>query len=133
MGKMKILLVDDEKDLIMIMSRRIRGWGYDLISALSGEEAIDVMKSRHPDVIILDYMMPEMDGVVTLREIRKINNDIPVIMFTAFPDKKSIEGSESLGVSAYIPKLSMFPNSESALKTALKIAEKRLKKGDVSL
>jgi len=77
--------------------------------------------------------MPGMDGIETLREIRKLNKEIPVIMFTAFPDKTSIEGTEALGVSAYIPKLSMFPTGESALKTALKMSEKKINKGDVSV
>jgi len=129
MGKAKVLLVDDEKDLILIMGKRIRGWGYDLLEALSGEEAIAAVKGQGPDIIVLDYMMPGMNGVATLKEIRKINTEIPVIMFTAFPDKRSIEGTEKLGVRAYIPKLSLFGSGESALKTSLKMAEK----GDVSL
>ena len=131
MEKTKILLVDDETDLLLIMGRRMREWGYDLIEALNGEEAVTAVKSKHPDIVILDYMMPDMDGIETLKEIRKINKSIPVIMFTAFPDKKSIEGTEKLGVSAYIPKLSMFPSSESALKTAIKMTEKKQReKGD---
>ncbi|MGB2705838.1 MAG: response regulator [Candidatus Omnitrophota bacterium] len=133
MEKTKVLLVDDEIDLILIMGKRIKGWGYDLLEALNGKEALLAVESKHPDIVILDYMMPDMDGITTLKEIRKVNKNIPVIMFTAFPDKKSIEDTESLGVSAYIPKLSMFPASESSLKTALKMAEKGLKKGDVSL
>jgi len=126
MKKIKVLLVDDEMDLILIMGKRIREWGYDLMEALNGKDALGVIKSKHPDIIILDYMMPDMDGIATLKEIRKLSSDIPVIMFTAFPDKQSIEGTEKLGVSAYIPKLSMFPTGESALKTALKMAEKKL-------
>jgi len=128
MEKTKVLLVDDEIDLILIMGKRIKQWGYDLMEATGGKEAVSAVKSGRPDIVILDYMMPDMDGIDTLKEIRKINKNIPVIMFTAFPDKKSIEGTESLGVSAYIPKLSMFPSAESALKTALKMAEKKVKK-----
>ncbi len=131
MEKAKVLLVDDEMDLIMIMGKRIKKWGYDLMEAAGGKEALTAVKSGGPDIVILDYMMPDMDGISTLKEIRKVNADIPVIMFTAFPDKKSIEGTEALGVSAYIPKLSMFPTGESALKAALNMAEKKLrKKGD---
>ena len=128
MEKTKILLVDDEIDLILIMGKRIKKWGYDLLEALNGKEALDAVKSKHPDIVILDYMMPDMDGITTLKEIRKVNKSIPVIMFTAFPDKKSIEDTEKLGVSAYIPKLSMFPTGEPALKTALKMAEKKINK-----
>ena len=133
MKKTKILLVDDEMDLITIIGKRIREWGYDLLEASGGKEAANIVKSGRADIVILDYMMPGMDGIETLREIRKLNKEIPVIMFTAFPDKTSIEGTEALGVSAYIPKLSMFPTGESALKTALKMSEKKINKGDVSV
>ena len=124
----KILIVDDEKDLLLVMGTRIKAWGYDLLEASGGKEAIGAVKQKRPDIIILDYKMPEMDGVATLKEIRKINKNIPVIMFTAFPDKRSIEGTEKLGVSAFIPKLSVFSDTLAALKTAIQMAEKRLKK-----
>lgn len=93
MAKIKILLVDDEVDLLELMSKRIESWGYDLIVATNGKEALDMLKSEEPDIIVLDYMMPDMDGVATLKKIRAMHNKIPVIMFTAFPDEKSIEGT----------------------------------------
>lgn len=124
----KILLVDDEADFLELMALRIKEWGYDLITALSGEEAIEILKNKSPDIIILDYMMPGMDGVATLKEIRKINFEIPVIMFTAFPDKRSINEVEKLGVTAYIPKLSSYSDAHTALKTALHMAEDKLNK-----
>lgn len=128
MEKTRVLLVDDERDLIVIMGRRIREWGYDLLEASNGEEAVEAVRNKIADIVVLDYMMPGMDGIETLRAIRKINSGIPVIMFTAFPDKRSIEGTEKLGVRSYIPKLSLFGAGESALKTAIKLAEKEIKK-----
>ena len=127
--KKTILLIDDEKDVLTIMGGRIRKWGYDLIEATGGKEAIEAIKKGGPDIVVLDYIMPEMDGVSTLKEIRKINNKIPVIMFTAFSDKKSIKGTEKLGVTAYIPKMSMFSPGESSLEIAVKMAEKNLGNG----
>ena len=128
--KRKILLVDDEKDLLMLMARRISTWGYSVIEAENGKEAIDAVKEKKPDIMILDYMLPDMDGIAALKEIRKINSTIPVIMFTAFPDKRSIEGTEELGINAVIPKLSMFTDTQAALKTSLEMAEKSLGKGE---
>jgi len=124
--KKKILLVDDEKDLILVMGKRIREWGYDLIEAPNGRRAVDAVKREKPDIIVLDYIMPEMNGVTALEEIRKIDKVVPVIMFTAFPDEKSIEGTENLGVSAYVPKMSLFASTESSLRAAISMAEKEI-------
>ena len=128
MAKIKILLVDDEVDLLELMSKRIESWGYDLIVATNGKAALNMLKSKEPDIIVLDYMMPDMDGVATLKKIRAMYNKIPVIMFTAFPDEKSIEGAEELGVISYVPKLSAYADTQSALKEAIHIAEKKLTK-----
>lgn len=128
MAKIKVLLVDDEMDFLELMGVRIRGWGYDLIEATNGKEAIEAVMNKNPDMVILDYMMPEMDGVVTLKEIRKFNKEIPVVMFTAHPDKKSIVGTEQLGVYAYIPKLSVYQDVQATLKSIINTIEKKLNK-----
>jgi len=125
MSEIKILLVDDEQDFLNLMSQRIESWGYEVISVSNGQEALDALMSQDPKAIILDYMMPEMDGVATLKKIRKINLKIPVIMFTAHPDKKAIGGTEKLKVSAFIPKLSTYADIQSVLKAALSMALKR--------
>lgn len=121
MDKKKVLLIDDEADFVMIMGKRIEHWGYELLTASSGKEGLEAVGQKHPDVVVLDYMMPEMDGVATLKEIRKVNKEIPVIMLTAFPNKASIEGTEKLGVSAYIPKLGMFGSVEASLRAAVEM------------
>jgi CheY-like chemotaxis protein len=108
------------------MRERIKSWGYDLIEARSGEEAINLLRQEKPDIIVLDYLMPKMDGVMALKEIRNINIDIPVIMFTAYPDGKAIEGTEELGISAFVPKLSTYVNSQAALRSALNMAVRKL-------
>lgn len=128
MDKRRILLADDEADFLKLMGARIRGWGYEVVEAKNGEEAIDAVMNKNPDIVILDYIMPDMDGVEVLRRIRKIDKKIPVIMFTAHPDIKSMEGAENLGVSAYIPKLSIYSEVQAALKVAIDLAKKKLDK-----
>ncbi len=128
MDKSKILMIDDKLDFLEIMGERIRSWGYEVITTADPREALAAVADRRPDAIILDYKMPEMDGVDTLRQIRKIDQDIPVIMFTAYPDVKSITGTEELGVSSYIPKMSTFSDVQTALKSAIEMALKRFRK-----
>ncbi|MFH1440657.1 MAG: response regulator [Candidatus Omnitrophota bacterium] len=123
---MKILIVDDEVDFLETMSPIMEEWDYDLIKAVNGKEAIDILKDKKPDIIVLDYMMPQMDGLAVLKKIRKINKDIPVIMFTAHPDIKVIKGTEKLGVSAFIPKLSIYSDNLSALKITLSMLGKKI-------
>jgi len=84
--RINILLVDDEPDFRETMGAIIEGWGYDLIEASNGKEAVDAIMGKNPDIVVLDYMMPGMNGVLTLKKIREINGKIPVIMFTAHPD-----------------------------------------------
>ena len=124
--KKKILLVDDEQDILSTIGKRMKTWGYDLITATNWKDAIAAINNKGPDIVVLDYMMPEMDGIATLKEIRKINKSIPTIIFTAFQNTKSIAGTEELGVSYCIPKFTMFPSSESALKIALRTLEKEM-------
>jgi len=121
--KKKILLVDDEKDTLLVIGKRIITWGYDLIEASSGKEAISAVKTKNPDIVILDYKLPDIDGIAALKDIRKINKTVPVIMFTAFPDAKSITDSEQLGICAYVPKTNILSPAESSLKAAIHIAE----------
>ncbi len=126
MANINILLVDDEPDFLDIMSSIIKSWNYSVTTAPGGEEAIRLIKSKRPDVIILDYVMPGMDGITVLKEIRKTDKNIPVIMFTAHPNMKVIKGTEKLSISAFIPKLSTYSDVSSSLKSTIDMIVKTL-------
>jgi DNA-binding NtrC family response regulator len=129
MANIKVLLVDDEPDILKLMGERIKSWGFDLISASSPSEALESLESKNPQIAILDYMMPEMDGVGLLKKIRQSNKGIAVIMFTAYPEPKAMVGTEKLGVRAFVPKLSTYSDASSNLKAALDLIAKELAKG----
>lgn len=131
MSKRKILLIDDEVDFLEIMAQRIEAWGYEVIGAQSGSEGIEAVENDKPNIVILDYMLPDMDGIAVLKKIRKINKKIPVIMLTAHPDIKSMKASDELKVSAYIPKLSIYSDVQTTLKTAIDMIEKEWDKKGV--
>lgn len=128
MNKTKVLIVDDEVDYLNLMQERVEFWGYEVIKATGGKEALALIKEKMPDIVILDYFMPEMDGLVVLKEIRKFDEKLTVIMFTAHADLKNIKGAYDLGVSAFIPKLSTYSSDiQSSLRSALDMAQKKIR------
>jgi DNA-binding NtrC family response regulator len=124
MSDVRILIVDDDKEFLALLSKNIESWGYKTISASSGKEALKMIKNKDADIVILDYLMPEMDGVETLEKIRRIDTEVPAIMFTMHPDSRSIVGTEKLGILAYVPKVGVFTDPKSSLKAAIGMAEK---------
>jgi len=124
MKKRKILLVDDEADFLEIMGAHLESWGYEVIKAQNGDEAIKALAGKGPDVVILDYVMPDIDGVTLLRKIRRTDKAIPVIMFTARPDTEAIKESKELDITAFVPKLSAYVDTLKSLKSALSMALK---------
>lgn len=68
MGKIRVLLVDDEPGLLLVMGKTIESWGYKLVQSSSGQEAIALVKDNKADILVLDYLMPELNGIDTLEE-----------------------------------------------------------------
>lgn len=128
MTKRIVLLVDDELDCLRVVGQRIIEWGYGLIEATNGRMAVESVQTKNPDIIILDYMLPDMNGITTLSEIRKINNNIPVIMYTAHPEMKVIREAEKFNISAFIPKSDINSNSKDSLKVVIDMVSKNLDK-----
>lgn len=106
MKREKILLVDDEPDIIDLISYNLEKEGYEIKSASNGRDAIDIAKTFVPDLILLDVMMPEMDGIETcveLRENEELNGSIIAFLTARGEDYSQIAGFEA-GADDYIPK-----------------------------
>jgi len=102
----KILLVDDEIDILEFISYNLEKEGYKVYTAQNGKDAIRIAEKKEPDLIILDVMMPEMDGIVTCEEIRKIpklKNTIIAFLTARSEDYSQIAGFEA-GADDYITK-----------------------------
>src|SRR5262249_32824344 len=80
----KILIVDDEPSNRNILGQELTHEGYSVVAASDGREALKKIESSRPDLIILDYMMPDLNGLEVLKELRKRENDNPVVMITAY-------------------------------------------------
>ena len=105
-SKYRILLVDDEEDIIEFLSYNLKKEGYQVSAAANGREAVEKAKAEKPHLIIMDVMMPEMNGVEAVREIRKDSelDDTLIIFLTArSEDYTQIEGLEA-GADDYVTK-----------------------------
>jgi len=102
----KILVVDDEQDVVTIIGKVLKKNGYEVITANDGLECIGKVESELPDLILLDNVMPNMDGQAVLSRLKasKKTEDIPVIMVTALADEEHINGAQKGGAVEYIVK-----------------------------
>ncbi len=105
MGK-KILVVDDEYYMHRLMHYHLARAGYELVDARNGREAVAAAAREKPDLIIMDVMMAEMDGLSALKELKQgeATRGIPVIMLTASAHVVTREQSEATGAAAFFTK-----------------------------
>jgi len=99
----RVLVVDDEPRMIHFIRLNLEHDGYEVIEATSGSEALEHLRDRLPDLILLDVMMPEMDGFETLQLLREIST-VPVIMLTAKGEEEDRVRGLELGADDYITK-----------------------------
>ena len=124
--KQKILVADDEASIRRILETRLKMVGYDVVVAEDGEEAVEVFNKTNPDLVVLDVMMPKMDGYGVTREIRR-TSDVPIIILTALGDvSERITGLE-LGADDYVIK----PFSPKELEARVKAVLRRTINKDV--
>ena len=124
---MKVLIVDDNKDIVALLREYALNESYTVVSAYDGEEALEKFKNENPDIILLDIMIPKIDGFEVCRKIRSESN-IPIIMITARgEDFEKIMGLE-IGADDYIVK----PFSPAEVIARIKAIMRRLNGNDSS-
>lgn len=119
----RILVVDDHPDNIMVLRARLEARGYDVVTAEDGEQALDQVYHASPDLVLLDVMMPKLDG---FEVVRRIKSDpelpfIPVIMQTALDTTESMVQGVDAGADDYISKPINFKELEARVKSLLRI------------
>ncbi len=102
----RILLADDEADIVTIVSMRLKANGYEVISANDGETALKLAKQESPDLLILDLMMPKLDGfkVCRLLKFDRRYKAIPIMMLTARAQPEDLKLATECGADAYMTK-----------------------------
>ncbi len=122
--KERVLIVDDEASIRRILETRLKMVGYDVITAADGEEALEAFSKYSPDLIILDVMMPKLDGYGVTREVRK-TSEVPIIILTALGDvSERITGLE-LGADDYVIKPFSPKELEARVKAVLRRTSQR--------
>lgn len=132
----KVLLVDDEKDFIEMLSLRLKEVGEKITVAYSGQEALDTLEKTDLDVVILDIKMPGMDGIETLREIKKQFPLVEVIMLTGHGSTETAVEGMKLGAFDYLMKPADFDDLTLKLEGARKRKdeqEERIRKAEAKL
>ncbi len=117
--KEKILVVDDEASIRRILETRLSMIGYDVVTASDGEEALETFRLSVPDLIVLDVMMPKLDGYGVCQEIRK-ESDVPIIMLTALGDVADRITGLELGADDYMVKPFSPKELESRIRSVLR-------------
>jgi len=106
MDKKKILVVDDEQDLLDFVKLRLEANNYTVITSIDGDEALVIFKKEKPDLVLLDILMPKLDGFKVCQALKNdpLTKNIPVIMLTAKDRPDDIKQAKQVGANGYIIK-----------------------------
>lgn len=122
----KVLVAEDSSTVRNLVTARLRADGYEVIEAADGEEALRLAREDDPDLLVLDKVMPKLDGFEVIRALRDIprTSSVPIVMLTERTNEEDVLGGLSLGVDDYMPK----PFSPHELSARVKRALARSKR-----
>jgi len=125
-AKKKVLVIDDENDILLIIKSALHEEGYDVTTANNGYDGLALAEDASPDLIILDIMMPEMDGFEVLQQLKENEKtaQIPVVILTGLSSKDKIREALNKGIDYYIVKPFEYQDLVSKVKIAIDDAER---------
>ncbi len=131
MSKETILIVDDEEDIIELIKYNLKNEGYLVLTATTGEQAMKIARKSSPDLIVLDLMLPGIDGLEVTDYLKKneLTTDIPIVMVTAKGDESDIITGLELGANDYISK----PFSPKVMVARIRAILKRRRKKSMEI
>jgi CheY-like chemotaxis protein len=103
-ARQKILIVDDERDLVATCARLLAGRGYDCVAVYTGRDAVDRIVSERPDLLLTDFWLPDIDGLSVLREARKQSPPAAGILMSAFMSPTMISRAYEAGAAFHLAK-----------------------------
>ena len=128
--KTKILVVEDEDDILELVSYNLSKEGYSVHRAMTGEEGLRVVLKETPDLVVLDLMLPEIDGLEVCRRMKRDprSQQIPIVMLTAKGEESDIVAGLELGADDYVTK----PFSPKVLMARIRAVLRRREQGEIS-
>lgn len=110
--KRKILIVEDDTFILEMYATKLLNFGYEVLTATDGDEALKIVKDKKPDFILLDLILPSVDGFDVLKAVRKNpkSKSIPVILLTNLGERKDVEKGLKLGADDYLIKAHFTPS-----------------------
>lgn len=112
---MKVLVIDDQPDVACVVAEVLQSQGHEARVAGGGEEGLQVIEESPPDAVVLDVVMPGLDGIEVLRRIRAKRPDLPVILLSGTVTQGQIEVAQALGVTDVLRKPAAFDHFSQAL------------------
>lgn len=100
----KILFVEDEKDLLLIVGDILRGEGFEVVTAVDGVDGLEKFNTEEPSLVVADVMMPKLDGFSMAKEIRKLSPSVPLLFLTAKSTIDDVEEGFEIGANDYLKK-----------------------------
>ncbi|MHB8174534.1 MAG: sensor histidine kinase [Nitrospirota bacterium] len=123
----KILVVDDEQDIVKVLSKILELAGYEVITALNGTEAIQSVRQGNPQLVLLDYMMPDVTGLEVLKQIKSYSEEIYVVMVTGRGSEEVAAAVMKAGASDYVIKPFVRDQIMTVVKDTLRIRSAEIK------
>lgn len=115
----RVLVIDNDPGLLALLSIGLAREGFDVVTARDGIEGLRKAYALHPDVVVLDVMMPEMDGWTTCERLRQVS-DVPIILLTAVSDTQSVVKGLELGANDYVTKPCSFDILKARVRAAMR-------------
>lgn len=134
MTSLKVLMADDEPDVLGVMAKRIKSAGYQVITAVDGEEAWDKIVAEDPDIILLDLTMPKLEGFEVLKRLREkppTKKWQPVIIVSGREELKDIQQGFSLEADHYLTKPCNMDDVLNAIRLMAKLIPQRKGIGEI--
>ncbi|MCM8783000.1 MAG: response regulator [Candidatus Omnitrophica bacterium] len=122
--KIKVLIVDDEADFRQLLKFWLESKGYLVVTASNGQESLDKIKEEVPDIVFMDLRMPVMDGCEAIKQIRKFNTEVPIIVISAYVEDPKVKEVLEYNISGEFYKGEDFEKSLILLESVLRTHKK---------
>jgi two-component system KDP operon response regulator KdpE len=117
----KILVIDDDRTLIELLAQKLESRGFEILTATRGKDGLKLAYENHPDLVVLDVMMPDMDGWETCRRLRELS-DVPILLLTGKVSEEDVIRGFQLGADDYVKKPFNLRELEGRIRAILKRA-----------